>query len=109
MKTTIQPFITLLDEEYMDNFSIGYHRHQPLLDVKEIRIGYPVTDWAAGDINIYPMNFKGVTLSKVMHAIRDIILKEYTDGNNYAPHVPADYCIEIIDIENGIATITIGS
>lgn len=109
MKTTIQPFITLLDEEYMDNFSIGYHRHQPRLDVKEIRIGYPVADWGAGKVNRYPMNFEGVTVSKVMHAIRDIILKEYTDGNNYAPHVPEDYCIESIDIENGIATITIGS
>lgn len=108
MKTTIKPFIEIMDAEYMDNFSIGYHQHQPKLNIDEVRIGYPICqDFDA--VRRYHPNFKDVTVSKLMHYIRDIILMECAEGNNYAPHNPSDYCIEIIDIENGIATISIGS
>ena len=105
---TIKPFIEILDEEYMDNFSAGYHSMQPKLNVREIRIAYPIAEDLVTP-RVFHINLEQASVSKVMHAIRDIILMECAEGHNYAPHNPADYCIEIIDIKDGIATVEIGS
>lgn len=105
---TIKPFIGILDEDYMDSFSAGYHRIQPKLNVREIRIAYPIAEDLVTP-RVFPINLEQASVSKVMHAIRDIILMECADGHNYGPHDVRDYCIEIINIDNGIATISIGS
>ena len=108
MKTKITPFIPLTDYEYMDNFSIGYHSKQPKLDIREVHIGYPLVQ-DLDTVRRYKVDFKDASVSRLMHFIAATIIKEDIDGNNYGPHIVQDYCIEIINIENGIATISIGS
>ena len=108
MKTKITPFIEATDYEYMDNFSKGYHLHQPLLNIQRIEIGYPLVQ----DLNTtrkYNVDMQDATIGRLMHAISAILINEDCAGNNYGPHRVEDYCIEIINIDNGIATISIGS
>lgn len=108
MTTKISPFIMLTDYKYMDNFSIGYHSKQQKLDIREVHIGYPLVQ-DLDTVRRYKVDMQDATISRLLHFISATIIQEDIDGNNYGPHEVQDYCIEIINIERGVATVSIGS
>ena len=111
MKTTIEPFIQLDDKDYMMNFSLGYHGHgAPTFNIDTISIGYPVADWRRGEVRPFKVkNGTNASVGMIMLAAADIVKKECKKGNNYAPHIWSDYCIERITIRDNVATIEFGS
>ena len=110
MKTEIKTCITLDDNEYMLNFSIGYHSHGVKeFPVDTIRIGYPIADWGRGEYRTFEHKPKGATIGAIMLAAAKIVSEEIEKGNNYACHNWNDYTIERITIIDNVATIEFGS
>lgn len=111
MKRTIEPFICLNDAEGFKAWSEGYHTHGgEKLNVHTISIGYPVADWGKGEIRQFILGKPGaMTAEMLMHYISGIVTAEIAHGNNYAPHVAEDYCIERITVTDGVALVEIGS
>ena len=109
MKKTIEAFIPLTDYEYMDNFSMGFHSKTGSIDVNSIKIGYPIADWLNNETKIFPIENRKYTIGELMRKISEIVANEIEKGNNFAPHVVDDYCIEKITIVDGIALVDIGS
>ena len=112
MKQTISPFICLNDFEYMDNFSKGWHQHgAPKLNIKYIRVGYPIVDWSKREYKVFTAadGQTEVSVGDLLHRINNHVVAELNKGNNYAPHVAEDYCIERIEILDNMATVYFGS
>lgn len=110
MTRIIEPFICLNDFEYMDNFSLGWHSHgQGRIPAEQLRIGYPITDWSREGEKMFPIEAKMYTIGELMRAINEVVCKEIEKGNNYAPHVAEDYCIERITMKDGVAIVEFGS
>ena len=110
MKKEITTCIPLDDQEYMLNFSIGYHSHGAKeFPVDTIRIGYPIADWGRGEYRTFDYQPKGATVGAIMLAAAKIVREEVKKGNNYAPHNWNDYTIERITILDNVATIEFGS
>ena len=116
MKYETRPFIMLndLDEmyEYSDeNLTMlerGYRIPVPLF-IDTIRMGYPIIDYSEGDHKDFHVDDPVRTLTGLLLEINRIINEECDNGHNYAPHDKSDYCIEVIQIEDNIANVFIGS
>ena len=110
MKQTITPFICLNDFENMDNFSKGWHSHgKGRIAAEKLRIGYPISDWSVDDVKTFPIEAKMYTVGELMRAINQVVVGELAKGNNYAPHVAEDYCIEHITVVDGVVSVEFGS
>lgn len=110
MTRTISPYICLNDFEYMDNFSRGWHsRGKGRIAAETLRIGYPIADWSAGEVKTFPIEAKMYFVGELMKAINQVVVNELAKGNNYAPHVAEDYCIEHITIVDGVVSVEFGS
>ena len=118
MKYRIEPFIMLNDfDELLEYTSMeltmvekGYRIPVPLY-IDTIRMGYPVIDYSEGDHKDFPVldNDPVRTLTGLLLEINRRINVECDNGHNYAPHDKSDYCIEVIEIEDNIANVFIGS
>lgn len=109
-KVVLSPYICLNDFEYMDNYSKGWHSHgAERIEVEKLSIGYPVADWSEGEVRSFPVEKKSYTVGELMRAINDVVVAEIDKGNNYAPHVADDYCIEHVYIVDGVAEVVFGS
>lgn len=109
MRKTIEPFIPLTDYEYMDNFSMGYHSKTGSIKAESIKIGYPIADWSNNETKMFPIENREYTIRELMRKVSEIVALEIEKGNNFAPHIVDDYCIEKITIIDGIALVDIGS
>ena len=110
MKQTIEPFICLNDFEYMDNFSQGFHSHgKGRIPVEALVIGYPITDWSREQPKRFDIKAKPYYVGELLRTINEVVTNELAKGNNFAPHVAEDYCIECVTIEDGICTVEFGS
>ena len=116
MKYRIEPFIMLNDfDELLEYTSMeltmvekGYRIPVPLY-IDTIRMGYPVIDYSEGDHKDFRVDDPVRTLTGLLLEINRIINVECDNGHNYAPHDKSDYCIEVIEIEDNIANVFIGS
>ena len=109
-KVVISPYICLNDFEYMDNYSKGWHSYgAERIEVEKLSIGYPVADWSEGEVRSFPVEKKAYTVGELFRAINDVVVAEIDKGNNYAPHVADDYCMERITVLDGVAEVQFGS
>ena len=104
MKYEIRPFVMLNDIDGMYEFA-DENISPEQIKVDTIRIGYPES------YHDFPTSDGKPILSTIvlLLEINAIINKECDKGNNYAPHEKSDYCIEVIEIEDNIANVSIGS
>lgn len=111
MKYEIKPFVMLNDIEGIYEFADENPIPAPF-SVDTIRIGYPIVDYGKESYHDFPTSngkpIEGNHLELLLE-INTIINRECDKGNNYAPHCKEDYCIEVIEIENNIANVSIGS
>lgn len=109
MKYRIEPFVMLNDIEELYDFANNNPSPMPF-KVDTIRVGYPIVDYSKEshhDFAIEGGPIEGTHL--LLLEINSLISRECDRGNNYAPHDKSDYCIEIIEIEDNIANVFIGS
>ena len=110
MKYEIRPFVMLNDIEGIYKFADKNPSPEPF-SVDTIRIGYPIIDYMKDEYKDFstldgkPVNSTAALLLE----INSLIDRECDKGNNYAPHVKEDYCIEVVKIEDNIAYAIIGS
>jgi hypothetical protein len=110
MKYEIRPFVMLNDIDGMYEFA-DENISPEQIKVDTIRIGYPIVDYGKESYRDFSTSdgkpIEGTHL--LLLVINAIINKECDKGNNYAPHEKSDYCIEVIEIEDNIANVSIGS
>ena len=108
MKTELRPFVMLNDMEGICDYS---DQNPVQMSVDTIRIGYPIIDYCQEDYRDFPTSDgKPATGTlQLLKEINSLINRECDKGNNFAPHEKSDYCIEVIEIENNIANVLIGS
>ena len=110
MNTTIKPFVCLNDIEAFYDFA----RENPSpvdFSVDTIRVGYPVADCSREEYKEFKTHDGEPAISTValLLEINRAVRIELDKGENYAPHCAEDYCIEIIDIVDNVATVYFGS
>ena len=110
MNTTIKPFVCLNDIEAFYDFA----RENPSpvdFSVDTIRVGYPIADWSREEYKEFKTLDGKPAISTValLLEINRAVTIELDKGENYSPHCAEDYCIEIIDIVDNVATVEFGS
>lgn len=110
MKYEIRPFVMLDDIRAMYEFASENPAPENIM-VNTLRFGYPIVDYAIESTRDFPTIDGKPCLSTIvlLLEINRRLNIECDKGNNYAPHDKHDYCIEVIEIEDNIANILIGS
>ena len=110
MKQEIRPFVMLNDIDDIYAFA----KNDPSTEefsVDTIRIGYPIINYLKESYHDFPTTDGKPATSTValLLEINSLINRECNAGHNYAPHNKEAYCIEVIKIEDNIASVFVGS